>query len=85
MKTENYHAEEAKRLLGLKVDAESLESIGVAIEALTHSNLAVAREARIANLIALIQVKVTPVPGHTDLSFASKDIREILTIMEEVK
>ena len=85
MKTENYHAEEAKRLLGLQVDAESLESIRVAVEALVHSNLAVAHEARIANLIALVQAKMTPVPGHLDISWAAKDIREILKIMEEVK
>lgn len=85
MKTENYHAEEAQRIVGLQVDSESLESVAVAIEALVQSNLAVAREARIANLIALTQVKLMPVPSYIDISGASKDIEEILTIMKELK
>lgn len=82
MNTENYYAQEAKRIIGLQVDSESLESIAVAIEALVNSNLAVAYEARIANLLKMVEVKVMPVPGNLDISWAAKDVAEIKKLME---
>lgn len=73
----NKHVDRAYTMSNLSVDIESIEGLNIMLQAVTESNLAIAHEARLANEIAFLKLRMQVIPSDIDIAWANPELRRI--------